>query len=412
MVKSKENYIMSFFNKVLVTNADSPSVDAFARLRISQPHTLFDSKLLQDDRPLLWDDQQTSGAGTSSTHNPNRASVALGVGSAVAGTRIRQTKMRFNYQPGKSQLAIFTTILGTGATGITKRVGYFDDNDGLFLQLSNNILSVVQRSNATGSPVDTSIAQSSWNIDKLDGTGKSGITFDTSKSQIFFLDFEWLGTGRIRFGFFIDGKPFYCHELLNANNLDVVYMSTPNLPCRYEISNSGLGVASELEQVCTTVISEGGSQDLGVLRYASTNGTHIDANTPNTIYAVLGVRLKTSYLDVAIKMVSMAMISETSDDFEWIIKLNPTVAGTFTYSGETNSAMEVARGATANTITNGTDLGGGFASIDTLIATQALENSLLLGSLIDGTPDEIVLCVRPLSLNADIQGSLTWRELL
>ena len=48
--------------------------------------------------------------------------------------------------------------------------------------------------------------------------------------------------------------------------------------------------------------------------------------------------------------------------------------------------------------------GGGNAGGD-------LKNSLLLGAKIDGTPDEIVLCVRPLSANADIQGSLTWREL-
>ncbi|MCK5610147.1 hypothetical protein KAR91_50200 [Candidatus Pacearchaeota archaeon] len=403
---------MSFFKEVFIVGADSPSVDAFARMRVSQPQTLFDSKLTQDNRPLLWDDQEISGASTSSTHDPNRASVALGVGASTSGTRVRQTKMRFNYQPGKSQLVVFTTILGAGATGITKRVGYFDSNDGLFLQLSDSTLSVVQRSNVTGSPIDTSVAQSNWNIDKLDGTGKSGITLNTSKAQIFFLDFKWLGTGRVRLGFFVDGQPFHCHEFLNGNSLDVVYMSTPNLPCRYEISNNGTGTASELEQICTTVISEGGSQDLGVLRYASTNGTHVDADVANTTYAVLGIRLKAAYLDVAVKLVSMAMVSETSDDFEWILKLNPTIAGTFTYTGETNSTMEVARGATSNTITGGINLGGGFASIDTLIATQALENSLLLGSLIDGTPDEIVLCVRPLSINADIQGSLTWRELL
>jgi hypothetical protein len=88
---------------------------------------------------------------------------------------------------------------------------------------------------------------------------------------------------------------------------------------------------------------------------------------------------------------------------------NPTVAGTFTYSDETNSAIQVARGATANTVTNCTRIDGGFSSASEA-STEDIENTLLLGASIAGTVDEIVLAVRPLSANADIQGSLTWRE--
>ena len=38
--------------------------------------------------------------------------------------------------------------------------------------------------------------------------------------------------------------------------------------------------------------------------------------------------------------------------------------------------------------------------------------SLRIGSEIDGTKDILVLCVTPLSGGADIQASLTFRELL
>jgi len=78
--------------------------DAFARQRVSEPFTLWDSKLLGDNRALFWDDAETSGGGTGSTYTANHSSVALDVSATTAGTRVRQTKQRFNYQPGKSQL--------------------------------------------------------------------------------------------------------------------------------------------------------------------------------------------------------------------------------------------------------------------------------------------------------------------
>jgi hypothetical protein len=195
---------------------DSPSIDAFARARFSQPFTLFDSKQIWDDPdiannaenyPLFWDNQEVSGGGTSTAFNVNRASTILGVSLNTAGERVRQTKQRFNYQPGKSQVGIFTCINLGSTSGIAKRVGLFDDANGLFFQSQDGVVSVVVRSFATGVAVDTAIPQSSWNKDKMDGTGASGVTLDFAKSQIPFVDFEWLGVGRVRFGWFVDGMP-------------------------------------------------------------------------------------------------------------------------------------------------------------------------------------------------------------
>lgn len=389
--------------------ADSYSIDAFARLRVATPLVLFDSKQIHDNKPLFWDDQEVSGSGTTSVYSQDKASTTLAVG-ATAGKRIRQTKMRFNYQPGKSQLVMVTLVLGDSAAGITREVGYFDDNNGMFLRSTSTGVSIVLRSNSTGSAVDTVVASSSWNVDKMDGTGPSATTLDYTKSQIFFIDFEWLGVGRIRYGFYIDGIPRYIHYEQQANLNIGVYMSTPNLPVRYSIENAGGGGVASLVHLCTTVVSEGGADNNGVLRYASTNGTHVDANTPDTIYAILGIRLKAANLDAVIKEVSMSLLSETNDNYEWLLIFNPNVADTFTYLNETNSVIQIARGATANVVTGGTTLNGGWGTGRTELF-NLLPNSLYLGSLIDGTPDELVLCARPLSVNLDIQGGLTWREL-
>jgi hypothetical protein len=98
-----------------------------------------------------------------------------------------------------------------------------------FFMQDGTTLKIVRRTYTSGSPVDTEISQSSWNGDKLDGTGASGFTLDPSKSNILFIDIEWLGVGSVRVGFVINGQLITAHTFNNANSLTTVYMQTANL---------------------------------------------------------------------------------------------------------------------------------------------------------------------------------------
>lgn len=403
---------------VAIVNAMGEAIglnDSFGRLRVSNPQTLFDSKQLWDNQPLIWDDQAVSGAGTSSSHDPDLAASTLGVSDSTAGKRVRQTFQSFNYQPGKSLLALLTGVLDKsgGGAGIASRIGYFNDENGVYFGNVDGVPVIGKRSYASGAAVDTVVAQSAWNYDPLDGTGPSGKTLDLTKTQIFWIDIEWLGVGSVRLGVVIDGLFIPVHIFKHANVLDTVYMSTANLPLRYEIENDGTGGAATMTHICSTLLSEGGEDDLGVLRYASTGGTHVDANAANELYAVIGIRLKSTHLNDVVKLVRSTMAAQTTTDFEWVLLFNPTVAGTFTYADQTNSGVQIAKGATANTVTDGTLLDGGIVKSSAMAgSTEAvLNNALRLGAAIDGTPDTIVLAVRPLDANADIEASLTWREL-
>ena len=102
---------MAYLNPIEIQFPFS-SLHAFARQRISEPATIFDSKLVGDNRPLLYDDAEVSGSGTTSTYNVNTSSNTIGVAATTAGKRIRQTFRRFNCQPGKSQLVILNGVLG------------------------------------------------------------------------------------------------------------------------------------------------------------------------------------------------------------------------------------------------------------------------------------------------------------
>lgn len=377
-------------------------VDSFGRQRISNPEMIFNNKQIFDNQSLYWNDVEVSGSGTSTNYSSNTASTTLSVSANTAGKRVRQTYMRFNYQPSKSQLIFMTGVIkkSGGGTGIVSRMGLFDDNNGIFLQRNGNTVSFVVRSSTSGSPSDSNSAtQANWNIDKMDGSGLSGINLDFSKSQILIIDFEWLGVGSVRVGFVVDGNVFYCHRFNHANLISGVYMSTPNLPIRYEIENSGSGAASSIECVCSAVISEGGKEDLATNLYISTGHTAI-TGTKNQNNAILGIRLKSAYAGCTIDIVNLAVLMASADIYEWSIVLNPSIAGTFTYSDVTNSALQYAIGnGSTNIASGGTLLAGGYGNSKSEITGDQLKNLIKLGSSISGTMDTLVLCIYPLGAN-------------
>jgi len=375
------------------------------------PETIFDTKQLFDSQPLQFDDQEVSGSGTSSSHSADTASTTISVSASTAGKRVRRTFRRFNYESGKSQLVFLTGTFGAGASGITRRIGLFDDDNGIFIEQNGTDIYAVVRSKDTGSVVNNKIVKGDWNTDKLDGLGDSGFTLDLSKSQIIAIDYEWLGVGQVRIGFVIEGKVVIVHKFMHANSNEGVYMSTPNLPICYEIENDGTGGAAYLEHICGTVITEGGTFNTGIDHWVSTGDTHVDANSADTLYAVAGVRLKSTHLDAGVVIDSINVLGLNNPDYEWVLMRNPTVAGTFTYSGVTNSAIETAFGATANTITGGHALLGGFGAGNSGSGKIQLAGTNWLGAAIDGTPVELVLCVRPYANNADIQGGMIVREM-
>ena len=395
-----------------VLNQSSPAFDVFGRLKVAMPTTLFDSKLLHDKLPLFWDEATVSGSGFTSTYLENEAAVEITT-DGTTGKFVRQTFQRFNYQPGKAQEVAMTGVLSAE---------------------TNGTFGTVQRSSASGSVVDTVIE----GIKNLNGSrnpngwGTSTLESDHSKTQIYTFEMEWLGVGITRHGLVRSGQPYIFHYFDNDNINDAVYMSTPNLPLRYEIEvtetetikrigffddNNGLFVqyrhpkgAGSMKCICGTVISSGGQEENGVVRSASTGATQLDANSAGTLYALIGMRLKTTHIDAIVKQISFSLLSASQASYEFSLLLNPTVDGTFTYADQTNSAVQTALGATANTVTGGTLILAGFGAGQSSILEE-IKNTLYLGSSGAGVPNTLVLCIRPLAANLDIYGSITWREL-
>src|SRR3990167_6002954 len=418
---SSPNNLRSFSvdpnGNALTTYGDTATLDAFGRLRISNPVTLFDSQQQYNDNPLTWGTTLT-GSGTS-THLPNESSVRMRCTTASGDKVVRQTHKYFRYQSGKSLLLIMTGVMGALKTNTRQRIGYFDANNGIFFEQDGTNLKVVRRTFTSGAAVDNAVNQSSWNIDKMDGTGISGITLDMSKSQIFLIDIEWLGVGRVRMGVVIDGKIYYCHQFLNANNLSLVYMTTANLPLRYELENTGASASTtDLIQICQTVISEGGFELTRGIHHSANNGTTSIAVT--TRRAVLTIRPKATFNDIANRgLIVPEDINTLVTTNNALIEIvyNGTLGGTPSWtSAGSNSIVEYDVAGT--TVTGGEIISSYYIAAGSGNNANVLKSGLAVSVVtalalnFDGTTqDTFSVVVTSMSGTANITTSVDWFEI-
>jgi hypothetical protein len=212
-----------------------------------------------------------------------------------------------------------------------------------------------------------------------------------------------LGVGRVRCGLDIDGKIYYFHEFLNANNTTDVYIKSPNLPIRYEISSTG-GVGS-LKQICGTVINEGGLDNVGSPSSVYVDG--IAGLNVGTTYSILRIRKQSTGVDRRIIIKSIDILSGTNDSLRWFICLNPTVAGASTFNTVSNSFIEFNSGLITNTVSSlGTVLKSGLAYADTQINVSDVLSEIDMGVSIAGTRDVIALCIAPISSGLTVHGTV------
>ena len=391
------------------------ATDAFGRIRTAAPLTLFDSSHRYSDNGL-WATSTASGG--TSTFDANAGLVNLAVTTTSGSEVIRETTKCFSYQPGKSLLVMSTFTLAAAKTGLRQRVGYYGASNGMYLELANNTLALVERSYSTGSLTETRVLQSNWNIDPLDGTGPSNLTLDITKSQILWMDIEWLGLGTVRLGFVINGKFIHCHSFHHANIITGTYITTASLPLRYEITNTAATASSStLKQVCSTVISEGGYELRGLQQAIGTTITSPHAlTTAGTYYPVISLRLKSTRLDAIVILTAISILgASTNTNYSWRVVASPTTTGGTWTSAGTNSSVEYNLTGTATT--GGRILAQGYfsstnqspGSID--ILKEALFKFQLERDGLTSTPYELSLIVSASSGTSNVHASMDWEEI-
>lgn len=331
-----------------VTIKDSANLDAFSRLRVSNPLILFNSQFTYDLAPILFE-QITLGAGATITHDAtNRNALMSFAATATGGKAYMQSYEYLPYQPGRSQLIFVTFNMVAQVANVLKFAGYSDGVNGVeFQNNGTDNQFVVYSASSLG---NETVTQTNWNLDKLDGTGSSGITLDIGKTQILVIDIQALYVGRVRVGFDLGGTIVYAHEFLHANLSLYPYIQSANLPVRCGMTCTGT-VTTTMNFVCSAVMSEGGSEDINAFGYTfETNtsrvvgvaGTQLMTLRPKTTFNGITNRMRVAYIDVEI-----LNLGSTNENIRWDLCVGQAITGgTWADVNTTYSGVEVNTGAT------------------------------------------------------------------
>ena len=392
----------------------SPAYDAFGRLRVSNPLTIFDSKNIMSKNNLF--DESLTGSGTV-TYSSNKSTVNLNVTTASGDKVIRQSKRVMSYQPGKSLLNLNTFVMNTQTANLEQRVGMFDTNNGIFFEDTGTGYRFVRRTYTSGSVTEEYANQASWNGDTLlAGSTTSGYVLDPTKASILFMDFEWLGMGAVRCGFVIDGKFIVAHTFLNANNLDTVYMQTANLPIRYEIETTDtIGGAAVLQQVCSTTMIEGGYAPEGIRQMIGTASLGgVNLTVAGTLYNLATIRIKSGRPYAVIVPSGFETAAVSNSDFEIQLRLNATPSSSFSYTSYSDNVeydLDGTKTITGGTVVGKSYLSGKGTSLVTAAQSGVFNFAYQIGQTISGTSDTLTLCAKGASANDDVVGTLKWYDL-
>jgi len=386
-------------NPSRIAIADGPNLDAFSRLRVSNPNVIFDSHETTDEKDILWS-ENTAGSG-SIAYIQNQSSHNLSVSGDSGDRATRRTKKLMQYIPGTSMLIMCTGVMGVGAINSRQRIGLFNGENGLFFEQRDGVIGVTKRTYTSGSIVEHHYTQSEWNLNKYP-------EFDNTKTHIFIIDLQWLGVGRVRFGFDINGSIEYVHEIRHDNTLSVVYMTTPLLPIKYEVENVGASSPqNDFRQICSCAIAEGGVATDAIPKTIN-NGITGVATTNAQLRPIISLRLKDSFSQKAnIRITNVGPLTLGKRDHLFVLVYNPTLTGANFQDVDGIAQKDVS----ATAITGGTHLTSFYTSAENRAPFSAFENRFALGSEYDHTNDIVTVAAWCLTGTDSVVCSIDYEEL-
>ncbi len=392
------------------------STDAFGRLRVSTPFTIFDSQHRYQINDK-WNYVTSGGAAT--VYETNGSLVNLNTNLSSGSQVVCETKRVMPYQPGKSLLIYNTFTMTNVQENQRQRVGYFGAQNGIYFEMNGTTANFVLRSYISGSVTETRVPKGSWNVDNLNGTGPSGYTLSNfNNSLIFFIDIEWLGVGDVRVGFVLNGAYIHCHTFrhtpVGGNPISGTYMTTACLPLRYEITNTGTVTASgNLKQICNSVVSEGGYEGFS-RRYNKDLGTTVKNLTDaDVLYPIISLRLASGRLDSIIVPSNVSAIITSNQNVNYRIILNGSLGSGTNWVTHYNGNVQTDTSSAFIASGSGTDIIGGYINnAGTLDINSIRDFNFQIGRTINGVSDVLTLCIAPTSANTKVLADLSWFEIV
>lgn len=389
-------------------SSTTPFVSSFGDMLAAEKVDSF-NMMFQYNVPTDLISQTTSGTGAISSDIPFAVltSSTNGTGSAQL-----ESKAKLRYVPGHEGYAYFTAIFTTGIANSTQYIGLIDDNDGWAIGYNGTAFSIFWRRN-TGdpSPTTTIIASTSFNLDKLDGTGPSKMTIDPTKLNVYRISFGWLGAAPIIFEILReDGVWFPFHMIKFPNTEADTSTKSSVLPLRayaYTSSASGNVVLKTPSWNCGSIgrnkavsrVFQYGLQKTGV----NGNNQHMFTLRNSTTYPITGGG--TNKIMINIKFASVSNKDNQSTNFKFVKNITFSTSPSYSDVDSTNSCIQYS---TAGTY----DSGGTVELYLPLGGKGQGKLTLPSGAPIMLMPGETLSVLADTDSSAKLNAYLRWQELL
>ena len=397
------------------SNVDSAMHDAFGRLRTSDTGQRLDVEFVYNKQTDYFDEITNNG---TVTHNANARDLTLSISDANNGTYATMRSYPAPYTPGNSQLIDITGVLDLAGIG-------------------GGTAELFVRSNITGSVVETTYAQSTWD------NATTGV--DWEQSHILSIDFQSLKVGRIRFALVQNGLSVGLKEVDNDNVRNTGYWQLASLPSYWRLHTTGgitymeMGYGDEsnaiglrykvtanasatMKAICTTVKSEGGLDlfELGGLP-RSIDSAQTAKTVSTTLIPLLSIRCRSTFNSLTnLCIVFPKGFSVLTDqNIRAVILIDPTLTGaSWTNVDTNNSAVEY--DVTASAVSNGVTIAGGYfssaggtspGSARAASAQGLLGKTVLWSRLGSQTGILTIAAIRTGGSDASVLSTLQWEEI-
>ena len=305
----------------------SPTFGPFGTLTVGEPQVIKFYRFAYNNVDNLW---HTDIAGSGATSwDGVRAASQFNVGM-LAGDKVSRTTNYYHpYIPGVGRNIEFTCQFGdNGKTNLVRRMGYFDDNDGIFFEQDGTTIYIVLRSSVSGTPVDTRVAQDDWNLDKANGTDSIAFNLDFTKANMFWIDLQWHGAGRVKIGVYepLGSRiPIHAFKFIGISD-NYPYMRTASLPLRFEMENTGNTISGSTMRTTSSVVRHTSRAQINGDKWTSNSTVKTITDTDGEI-PILSFRPKLTFNGYTNRSIFKGLDVQTinfgSEAVIWRIRFDP-----------------------------------------------------------------------------------------
>ena len=394
--------------------------DMTNRIRVAIANQILETTWQYDLLPRIYSTSVTGAGTVTAPAQTDPAYAKIATTTASGDLAVLQTKRFLIYQPFRTHILTMGMILGQGKTNLVKRFGQFSNFNGWYFEQSGSNFYVGYRNNSfeVSGTIDTKIERASWNIDKLDGTGPSGLDIDTDlhNALTFYIEFVWHGTQGIIWGIQYFDRQFAVHRLIWSTTANKPFVRSALLPVRYEMENTGAVASASTWFVGPNSFNiEGGEERKGQRFTASNATTSKLVNNTTTPTLILAVRPKEFFNSVRNRgtIIPLEYSVLTDNDIFVEILIQSIVTGGTWISVDNTSISEY--NTTFTSISGGYVVGGGYAgaagNVAGSLANTFEANAFVCQDALNSNAQlAIVIRARKLGNNADVYGQLKWKE--